>query len=102
MAAIDRLFDAMLDNKSSDLHLAEGNPPHVRLHGKVQEVAGWGPLDREHIRSIVDMEGGWQGRGVRFLRRPNEARGVGGGVETPQSMRDVDPPCSIELKSISP
>ena len=57
---------------------------------------------RDQIRSVADMEGGWQGRGVRFLRRPNEARGVGGGVETPQSMRDVDPPCSIELKPISP
>jgi len=55
----------------------------------------------EQIRSVAEMGGGWEGgSGVRVMRPPNEARGVGGGMQTPQSMRDVDPPCSIELKSI--
>ncbi|WP_266180204.1 helicase-related protein [Dyella humicola] len=57
---------------------------------------------RDKIRAVAEMEGVWhRGSGVRVLRRPNEARGVGGGIETPQSMRDVDPPCAIELKSLS-
>ena len=34
------------------------------------------------------------------MRRPNETGGLAGGYETPQSMRDVDPPCSIELRSL--
>ncbi|MBI4516319.1 MAG: PilT/PilU family type 4a pilus ATPase [Deltaproteobacteria bacterium] len=33
MAQIDRLFDVMLAEDGSDLHLAEGQPPKIRRHG---------------------------------------------------------------------
>ena len=89
---VDEIVDAIVDRAR---RVSRSDSVADEVRDELEQV-------REHIRSIVDMEGGWQGRGVRVLRRPNEARGVGGGWETPQSMRDVDPPCSIELKSISP
>lgn len=53
MASIDRLFDAMLEGNASDLHLAQGNAPHFRRHGKVEELPGWGPLDHDRIRMML-------------------------------------------------
>jgi hypothetical protein len=35
------------------------------------------------------------------MRRPNDRGGLNGVFETPQSMRDVDPPCPIELKKLT-
>ena len=58
------------------------------------------------IQSVGRMDGIWSKNSrilkatARFMRRPNETGGLAGGYETPQSMRDVDPPCSIELRSL--
>lgn len=38
MAEIDLYFDTMLDNKASDLHLATGNPPVVRINGELNYI----------------------------------------------------------------
>ena len=35
MARIDELFHYLKDNKGSDLHLSEGQPPKIRVHGAV-------------------------------------------------------------------
>src|SRR2546428_14188875 len=35
MARIDRLFTDMLSGQGSDLHLAEGQPPKIRRHGRL-------------------------------------------------------------------
>jgi len=35
MAKIDRLFEAMLTNGASDLHMAEGQRPKYRIHGEI-------------------------------------------------------------------
>src|SRR5213594_900216 len=35
MARIDRLFTDMLSGHGSDLHLAEGQPPKIRRHGRL-------------------------------------------------------------------
>jgi len=53
MARIDQLFDVMLATKASDLHLAEGNPPRMRMHGKMHDVEGWDVLDTETIRQLL-------------------------------------------------
>lgn len=90
-ARVDAIVDAIVDR-------AKRVSRSDSVADDVREELEW---IREQIHSVADMDGGWQGRGVRLLRRPNEARGIGGGIETPQSMRDVDPPCSIELKSLS-
>ena len=58
------------------------------------------------IQSVGRMDGIWSKNSrilkatACFMRRPNETGGLAGGYETPQSMRDVDPPCSIELRSL--
>ncbi len=38
MPAIDALFDAMLSQNASDLHLAEGQPPKIRRHGRLETL----------------------------------------------------------------
>lgn len=38
MPAIDRLFDEMLAEDGSDLHLAEGQPPKIRRHGRLEKL----------------------------------------------------------------
>ncbi len=54
MAVIDQLFDVMLDSGASDLHLSEGQPPKLRLHGEVRAIDGTGPLERDHLRSMLE------------------------------------------------
>jgi len=53
MAVIDQLFDKMLGSGASDLHLAEGQPPKLRLHGEVVPIADWGILDNDKIRELL-------------------------------------------------
>jgi twitching motility protein PilT len=38
MAEIDRFFQAILENGASDLHLAQGQPPKMRLHGAIHPI----------------------------------------------------------------
>ncbi len=38
MATIDELFKIMVEQGASDLHLAAGAPPYLRLHGKMQPL----------------------------------------------------------------
>ncbi len=53
MARLDPLFDYMLETGASDLHLAEGNPPRLRLHGRVVPVDGWPALDGEQLSTML-------------------------------------------------
>ncbi|MDX1973648.1 MAG: type IV pilus twitching motility protein PilT [Candidatus Sumerlaeia bacterium] len=53
MPAIDALFDIMLSTAASDLHLAENNPPRLRLHGKVIAAEGWQELGKEQLRNLL-------------------------------------------------
>jgi len=39
MAAIDRYFDIMMEKGGSDLHMMEGQPPKIRVHGEVTQIA---------------------------------------------------------------
>ena len=38
MKQIDALFDKMMAKKGSDLHLQEGHPPRIRLHGHIHAL----------------------------------------------------------------
>ncbi|MBI1289894.1 PilT/PilU family type 4a pilus ATPase [bacterium] len=53
MAVIDELFDKMLGSGASDLHLSEGQPPKLRLHGEVVPITEFGLLERERFRGIL-------------------------------------------------
>jgi hypothetical protein len=58
---------------------------------------------REQIGAVADGNGTWKKQSKnsnpRYMRRPNEFKGSQGGKETPQSMRDVDPPCAIVIQN---
>ncbi len=53
MPMIDQLFDAMLTSSASDLHLAENNPPRLRVHGQVIPIEGWPLLAHEQLQEML-------------------------------------------------
>jgi len=53
MAKIDRLFEAMLTNSASDLHMEEGQRPKYRIHGEMV-VTDDPPLDEATIRGLLE------------------------------------------------
>ena len=52
MAAIDRLFDYLLDQGGSDLHLSVGYPPTIRLRGLLEPM-GEPVLDNAMLESLM-------------------------------------------------
>src|ERR1700722_6909878 len=46
---IDEYFDIIVQTKASDLHMQEGQPPKMRLHGDIQKI-------RDEILTRVEME----------------------------------------------
>lgn len=49
MADIDKFFHVLVEHKASDLHLSEGQPPKIRLHGDIQPI-------REEVLTHSEME----------------------------------------------
>jgi len=60
MPRIDELFQYLKEKKGSDLHLAAGLEPRVRIHGSLAPVAGWPAQSHDELlsllREIVDEE----------------------------------------------
>ena len=53
MATIDRLFEAMLTNGASDLHMAQGQKPKYRIHGEMLPTND-SVLDAGTINSMLE------------------------------------------------
>ena len=54
MAYIDELFQALIENGASDLHLAEGQPPKIRRHGDIVPIwEGAAPLDHNQMAYML-------------------------------------------------
>ncbi len=53
MAVIDRLFNYLVENGGSDLHLAEGYVPKARVHGSVIEIPNEPVLDHDTLHSML-------------------------------------------------
>lgn len=53
MAAIDKYFNYLVEHNGSDLHLAEGYPPKVRIHGTISEIEGEPVLEGEVFKSLL-------------------------------------------------
>ncbi len=51
MARLDVLFQKLKDTGSSDLHLAAGMKPHMRMHGVMDPVEDWPEFTDETLRS---------------------------------------------------
>lgn len=63
MAKIDILFRYLKTKGGSDLHLLASRPPRVRIHGRLMDVEGWGPLSDEKLRELmreITSEAQWQ------------------------------------------
>ena len=53
MARVDALLDALKERSGSDLHLAAGQAPRMRVKGEVAEVEGQGVLDDAALRGLM-------------------------------------------------
>src|ERR1700748_1879069 len=55
---IDRLLETCVRRKASDLHLAVGKPPTLRLHGHMRELQtkGLGPEDTMALMKSITPE----------------------------------------------
>ena len=51
MPQVDVLLTHLRDCGGSDLHLAAGLPPRIRIHGKLEEIDGWSTLDDDALRA---------------------------------------------------
>ncbi len=52
MAKIDAFFKLMHEQNASDLHLAAGQPPALRIHGDIERVK-YKTLDNDELRSML-------------------------------------------------
>jgi twitching motility protein PilT len=52
MAKIDAFFNLMFEQKASDLHLAAGNPPILRINGELHRV-DYPPLESDHLKAML-------------------------------------------------
>lgn len=52
MARIDAFFQLMFKEKASDLHLASGNPPILRINGELHRVE-YPPLQSETLKAML-------------------------------------------------
>ena len=53
MAEIDRLFQYLVESGGSDLHLTEGQPPKVRVHGAVSAIPNEPVLEKETFENML-------------------------------------------------
>ena len=52
MAKIDAFFNLMFEQKASDLHMASGNPPMLRINGELQRV-DYPPLESDTLKAML-------------------------------------------------
>ncbi len=53
MPALDDLLRYLKENRGSDLHVAAGLEPRVRLHGDLVPVQGWPALSDDEVRKLA-------------------------------------------------
>src|SRR5262249_30277209 len=50
---IDQLLAVMVEHDASDLHLATGSPPVIRVRGQLERLSGFAELTSEDTRTLV-------------------------------------------------
>jgi twitching motility protein PilT len=53
MARLDVLFTYLKEHGGSDLHLAAGMEPHLRLNGEMRPIGGWEVFSDDSLRSFL-------------------------------------------------
>jgi twitching motility protein PilT len=54
MARIDTFFQYLVESKGSDLHISEGQPPKVRIHGAIRQIPDRETLSHGVIRELME------------------------------------------------
>ena len=54
MPKIDSLFDKLIEQGGSDLHLEQGQKPKIRLHGELNEMEGLDVLTEESLVGLME------------------------------------------------
>ena len=50
---IDKYFRYLIENGGSDLHLSEGQPPKIRVHGSITPIEGEDVLTTDSLRNMM-------------------------------------------------
>jgi len=50
---IEILLEEVIRKRASDLHLQVSLPPMLRIDGKLAPIAGYGPLNEEHVETLI-------------------------------------------------
>ena len=50
---LDAALDALVERGGSDLHITAGQPPMIRVHGDLQPLEGFPPLEPNEIRQAI-------------------------------------------------
>lgn len=50
---IEILLEEVIKRRASDLHLQVSLPPMLRIDGKLAPIAGYGPLNEEHVEMLI-------------------------------------------------
>ena len=53
MPELDQLLTHLKERGGSDLHLAAGLEPRIRIHGGLEPVSGWEKLSDERLRGLL-------------------------------------------------
>ena len=53
MARIDAYFNYLVESKGSDLHLSEGQPPKIRVHGAIVPIPDQPILSGDEFRDLL-------------------------------------------------
>jgi twitching motility protein PilT len=53
MVQIEKLLRLTVERGASDLHLRCGEPPILRLHGEMERVEGWAPLQNDELEAML-------------------------------------------------
>ena len=53
MARIDKYFEYLIEHSGSDLHLSEGSPPKVRIHGSIEVIPGQEVLGGDDFKAFL-------------------------------------------------
>ena len=53
MARIDAYFQYLIESGGSDLHLSEGEPPKVRIHGSISAIPDQPVLEGDNFRDFL-------------------------------------------------
>ncbi|MCS7062644.1 MAG: type IV pilus twitching motility protein PilT [Methylacidiphilales bacterium] len=67
MAAIDFLFQNLIEQGGSDLHLAQGQPPKIRIHGDITPIREAPVTEQEIVSWLSEICG--EERWKRFLEK---------------------------------